>query len=99
MNSDFYDHLFNKHRLIEAVPSNKIIAGWASQLVCLLYPELSTCSYSSANDIKIEFNQLEISLVQILNATKACYTCNNEQVTQDCFHSIPELYRILYTIV
>lgn len=97
MNADFYENLLNKHQLIEAVPSNKVIAAWASHLVCLLYPELSAGSYSFINDIKSEFNQLEISLVNILNATKACYNCNNEQVANQFFDRIPELYRILNT--
>ena len=96
MNKDFFKLLFNKQQQKEAVPTNEVIASWASHLICLLYPEQSLCAYTSANEIEEDYNKLKDDLIHILSATKAC-ECNNEVVAKKFFQSIPELYRLLNT--
>ena len=99
MSQNLYRQILDKQKLIEAVPQNEIIASWASQLIGLLYPELSKFSWESAEKIEEEFNVLKNELVLILETTKACDTCNNKSVANDFFNSIPELYRVLNTDV
>lgn len=94
---DFFNQILNKQQQKEVVPSNEVIAAWASKLICLMFPELSKCSYTSSQEIKAEFEKLEIELVQILNATKACSDCNNEQVSTHFFGKVEEIYRVLNT--
>jgi serine O-acetyltransferase len=79
------------------VPSNEVIAGWATDLIMVLYPELSQNSASSVEAIKDSFDKLEAELVQIMNATKACYNCNNEAVSRKFFSNIPSIYHLLNT--
>lgn len=55
------------------------------------------CSYSSPAEIEEEYYKLEKDLLNILNATRACRDCNNEEVAHRFFQYIPELYRILNT--
>ncbi|RKR85075.1 serine O-acetyltransferase [Mucilaginibacter gracilis] len=97
MDQEFYQHIFNKQRDIEAVPSNQQMADWALQVISLLYPEHSRQAYTSVQQLKAEFDKLEDELCEILDATQACRDCNNDQVAQDFFKLIPELYRLLNT--
>jgi len=97
MKQPFYQHLFNKQQQLEAVPSNDVISQWAEKVICLLYPELSKCLFTSVAEIEKQFRQLEQELYHILQATKACETCNNRQVARMFFDDLPDLYRILNT--
>ena len=97
MNKEFLDQVFKKQQQKEQVPSNKVIADWATSLMCIIYPELSQCSYATINAIEAELKELEIALVKIMNATKACYSCNNEEISEKFFNDLPELYRKLNT--
>ena len=97
MNKVFLDELFSKQHSREPVPNNEVIASWASKLICLLYPELSTCSFGTAIEIKDQFHTLEKELINLLNATKACWDCNNHFIVDQFFDGVPEMYRLLNT--
>ncbi|MEO8110362.1 MAG: serine O-acetyltransferase EpsC [Ginsengibacter sp.] len=97
MKKAFFNELFSRQQRKEIVPSNEVIAAWALHLINLLFPEQSMCSYSSETEIESEYTKLEADLVNILNATRACRNCNNEQIAKEYFEQIPELYRILKT--
>ena len=97
MSKNFLQHIFNKQQHLEQVPPNNIISEWASKLICILYPELSLCKYSSLLAIETALQQMEIELVNIMNATKACHTRNNENISRTFFNELPELHRILQT--
>lgn len=97
MSEEFYQHIYNKQYLIEAVPSNQEIADWAVNLMNLLYPERLTSPDYSINEIKRLFIKQEKELVRILNATKACEDCDNEAIVSEFFKEIPELYRKMNT--
>ncbi|MDQ6842884.1 MAG: serine acetyltransferase [Bacteroidota bacterium] len=97
MNKKFFQQLYNRQQKKEIVPSNEIISSWASHLISLLFPEQSTNSYSSEIEIEEEYLRLEKDLIHLLNATRACNDCNNEQIANEFFANVPELYRILNT--
>src|SRR6476620_5419011 len=97
MNKNLFQEILDKQQKREVVPSNEVIAAWASHLICLLYPELSKATYSSTLEIEEGFQKLETDLVKLLNATKACYDCNNEAVAKDFIGKIPTIYRLLNT--
>lgn len=96
---ELYLHIYNKQERIEAVPSSDVIVGWALNLLNLLYPERLTNQQYSLLEIKNLFHRLENELTSILNATKACYDCNNEFIAHQFFEVVPELYRIMNTDV
>lgn len=95
MEENFYRHIFEKQQHIEAVPPNEVIASWAVRLFHLLYPEQSKQHYASIDHIKAEFRALETDLVVMLNDTKACSHCNNEEVAEEFFRRVPVLYELL----
>ena len=95
MRPDFIKDILLKQQQKEQVPSNEAIADWALQLICVLYPELSKCSYPSINAIEHELNKLQHELTQVLDATKACCDFDHEQVSEEFFGNLPELYRLL----
>ncbi len=99
MRKNFYEELFAKQQLKEPVPNNEVISSWAMGIICLLFPELSICLYQSTSDIEAEFDKLQNDLVKILNATKACWDCNNHLIGNDFFEGLPEIYRVLNTDV
>ncbi|GAC1385562.1 MAG: serine acetyltransferase [Ginsengibacter sp.] len=97
MMKELYKQIISRQPKTELVPSNEVISSWARSLICLLYPELSSKTYSSEDEIKQEFSKLENELTNILNATKACCDCNNDLVAKEFFDLVPEMYRILNT--
>ena len=97
MQPSFYSHIFSQQQYKEAVPSNKEITGWAEQLIFVLFPQLSTCTLASEKAVKEVFDNLQAELVDILNATTACYDCNNAAVAADFFSQVPKIYALLNT--
>src|SRR5688572_7836126 len=97
MSPEFYKHIFNTQQKSEIVPPNDKIATWALNLIRLLYPERSETFFSSPSAIEMEFRKLELELVGLLNATKACSTDDNVEKAHTFFQMIPELYRVLNT--
>lgn len=97
MHTSFFKQILNKQQQKEVIPSNEVIASWASRLICLLFPELSRCSYLSIEEIETEFTKLQFELIKILNATKACSNCDNERVSNIFFSKVEEIYRVLNT--
>ncbi len=99
MEQEFYKHLFNKKQQLESVPSNDEIALWALKLIGLLYPERSKIPFNTINELKEVFTFLKKELFTIMEATGACWHCDNFQLTEVFFDQVPELYRILNTDV
>lgn len=99
MTEEFYKRIFEKHRSAEAIPSNKIIANWAKDLLHLLFPELSKGPITSIEELRDSLGDLEGTLLDILNSTKACTNCNNELVATAFFRSLPEIHTTLQTDV
>jgi serine O-acetyltransferase len=97
MKEKLIKNIFQKQQQKEQVPPNEVISDWASRLICVLYPELSVCTYQSPEGIEDDFTKLEKELVKMLDATKACDDCNHEAVSAAFFHQLPELYRVLNT--
>ena len=97
MTNAFLEEILYKQTHREPVPSNKIIAGWALELIFTLYPELSQHNHLDKDAIKDSFAKLEAELVQIMNATKACSDCNNEALSKTFFTNLPSIYYLLNT--
>ena len=97
MKDELIKNIFQKQQQKEQVPPNEVISDWASRLISVLYPELSRSTYQSPERIHEDFIQLEKELVDILNATKACYDCNHKELSTEFFQQLPELYRLLNT--
>src|SRR5690242_15146129 len=97
MNDEFLNNLYSKQQQKQQVPSNKVIAKWASCLICILFPELSKCKYPSKEAISEELEKLQKELKRILDKTKACSECDHEKVSREFFKQLPELHRMLNT--
>jgi serine O-acetyltransferase len=97
MQQELYQHILDKQQQMEVMPSNEIIAEWASNVIHLLYPEKSRYLFNSKQEIEQQFGELEKQLVKILNATKACNKFDNESVAKKFFSHIPGIYRLLNT--
>src|SRR6202051_1995727 len=97
MNEQFYRQIFDKQQEVEAVPSNKEITSWALQVIRLLFPEQSKQVFATVQQVRDEFSRLEIELCLIMDATKACQNCNNEQLAKAFFEELPGLYQLLNT--
>ena len=97
MNEEFYRQILNKQQQAKSIPSNKAITGWALQVIRLLYPEQSRQVFMSTTELRQEFDKLETELCHVMNATKACSNCNNEQLAKAFFEQLPRLYNLLNT--
>ncbi|GAA4793598.1 serine acetyltransferase [Olivibacter ginsenosidimutans] len=99
MSEEFLQHIYEQQQKVEAVPSNQIIAEWAFNLLDLIYPERLTTPKYSLDALRDRFIALQQTLVEILDATKACKECNNQTVAKHFFEQIPSLYRVMNTDV
>lgn len=97
MKKEFLKDIFLKQQQKEQVPSNEIISDWASRLICILYPELSKCSYPTLESIDDELMKLQQELIRMMDATRACYDFDHIAVSAAFFEQLPELYRVLNT--
>jgi serine O-acetyltransferase len=97
MKKEFYQHLFDKQKQVDAVPPNEHIAAWVLKLISLLFPERSDDFVSSVSELETEFSKLETQITRILNATAACNNCDNAEKAKAFFSGIPGLYRVLNT--
>ncbi len=97
MNENFYRQLFDKQQHVDAVPSNREITLWATQLMRLLYPEQSKQVFTTVEQLKVEFQKLEDELCHVMDATKACESSDNEGLAKEFFEQLPELYDMLNT--
>lgn len=97
MDEHFYNELFDKHNKVDAVPSNKEITSWASNVIRLLFPEHSKQVFNSVEALQLEFEKLEDELCRIMEATKACQACDKRLLSRSVFNQLPDLYSILNT--
>lgn len=97
MDATFLQHLFDKQKRVEAVPSNRQISEWATQVIALLYPEKAESGTLSLADMEQRFTGLEQDLVHILNGTQACMNCDNRDRSRAFFQNLPALYQLLNT--
>src|SRR5687768_1342805 len=97
MKKEFYQQLFLKKQRLQAVPPNKLITGWAENVIHLLYPEQMRNSFASAAEIENAFRKQEAELASLLDATKACEDCDNKLTANQFFEQLPEIYRVLNT--
>jgi len=99
MNKNLLQEILLKQQQKQQVPSNSVVAGWATRLICALYPELSDCTYPDIDALNAEMRKLEVELIRIMDATNACYESNHEAVSAAFFSQLPEIWRILNTDV
>ena len=97
MDASFYQTIYQRQQGIEQVPPNEQIAGWAHQLLQLLYPERSDYFPSSPAVVETDFQKLEDELVLLFEATRACGDCDHRKKAKSFFDSVPDLYRALNT--
>jgi serine O-acetyltransferase len=97
MNEEFYHHIFNKQKRIDAIPSNETIAGWALDVIGLIFPERGSLKHDSPEHLREAFLTLEHVLTGILYATKACGDCDIQSISRSFFEHLPILYQKLNT--
>lgn len=94
-----FNHILNRQKHLELVPSNQVIANWAKHLIEFLFPEQATQLLVSVEAMQVQYDALAAELTTILNATTACHNCNNEDKVNFFFENIPTLYALLNTDV
>lgn len=93
----FIKQLYLQQQAVEKVAPNSKIAGWADNLICLLFPEKSEYRYPSEQALHEAMLALQAELTELLYATKACSSCNIPQTAQQFFATLPEIHRMLLT--
>ena len=57
MNEEFYRQILNKQQQVQAIPSNKEITNWATDVIRLLYPEQAKKTFKSVKHLQDEFKK------------------------------------------
>ncbi|MBC7744066.1 MAG: serine acetyltransferase [Flavobacterium sp.] len=97
MEKNFLQQLESKQQQRQQIPTNKVIAGWASKLISTMYPEISQGTQLDIAAIERNLLESQQELVRIMDATKACSECNHEAVSANFFSQLPEIFRVLNT--
>jgi serine O-acetyltransferase len=97
MDDHFYRHLLDKPKFYRAIPPNKVIAQWALGVIHLLYPENSKKVLINIEQLKAKTRELQEELFEIIEASSTFSRDTCEQLADDFFHNLPELYRVLNT--
>lgn len=97
MDKSFLEYLYNKHQNVEAVPSSKIIAQWATKVFNLLFPERSKEYFRSVDEVEGELWKVGDELRTILDKNSLCRNCEAAQLSISFIDAIPGLYRLLST--
>lgn len=99
MDEKFIQHLYKRQHIVEAIPSNNMIADWAFNLLDLIYPERITSSCYTLSEIRDRFLLLERELIRLINVTRKYRSCDTQTIVKHFFENIPRLYRIMNTDV
>jgi serine O-acetyltransferase len=94
---NFYDNLLDQQQKHERVPSNEEITGWVDRLICVLFPQLSTCVLNSEEEIRNAFARLQQDLEHLLGSTSACREFRKAEVAAKFIERVPEIHRLLNT--
>lgn len=94
---NFFQQIIYKQQLAHRVPPNEVLAKWAANVIALLYPQLSTVSHTTVDELIHTSDVLQKELEQILCATKDCSKFDNADVSNRFFEELPEIYRLLNT--
>lgn len=97
MKDEFLKQIFQKQQQKQKVPSNTVIASWATRLIYNLYPALSADSFDSPKAIGDGFSLLKTELVQLLDGIQAFCDVDHNKASQHFFDRLPEIYRVLNT--
>lgn len=95
MDPSFFQHILQKHQNIDSIPPNEVVAGWAIDLIRLLFPQQAKTDFEHIDQIKNKFQELEDRLLHILKNTKACDGCNNPDTVHTFFRDLPKIYALL----
>ncbi len=95
----FVDALYKRQSCYEAVPENDKIAGWAEDLIGLLFPEKGGSLLSEREAIESRLLISQERLTELMTKTKACSTCDIPRIYADFFMGLPKIYNLLNTDV
>lgn len=91
MDKVFINELYQHQAGIEPVPSNQRIAHWASQVLCVLYPEKAECLFASAEAMLAKWEELKDELESLLKSTAACRFQDPGEKAAAFFSELPSL--------
>ncbi|SMG42426.1 serine O-acetyltransferase [Sphingobacterium psychroaquaticum] len=94
---DFYNHIYQKQREVQDMPSNKRIAAWATSLLHLLFPDRSSASLKDVDAVRAAFAASEKVLLELLVKTKACSDCDNTRISHLFYQDLPGVYHVMLT--
>lgn len=94
---EFFEHLLYQQQKQERVPSNDEIRNWAEKLICVMFPQLSTCVLTSMEEMQQAFRKLSGELEIMMSSTTACKEFNRSALAEKFFNRVPEIYRLLNT--
>lgn len=94
---DFYNHIYQKQREVQDMPSNKRIAAWATSLLHLLFPDRSSASLKDVDAVRAAFAASEKVLLELLVKTKACAECDNTRISHLFYQDLPGVYQVMLT--
>jgi serine O-acetyltransferase len=96
MNDDLYRQILGRPVNGNTIPSNEIIAGWALDVINMLFPEHARSTFTTAAELKQEASRLTSQLIRIIVSTG-----NSEQgsgqVADEFFANLAGIYEVLLT--
>jgi serine O-acetyltransferase len=96
MNNDLYRRILERPVNGNTIPSNETIAGWALDVINLLFPEHARNTFTTAVELKQEASRLTLQLTSII-ASAGSSEQGSGQVADEFFANLAAIYEVLLT--
>ncbi|MDB5000566.1 MAG: serine acetyltransferase [Mucilaginibacter sp.] len=97
MNDDLYRRILERPVNGNTIPSNETIAGWALDVINLLFPEHARNTFTTATELKQEASRLNLQLTRIIIASTHNTEHGSRQVADEFFANLATVYEVLLT--
>lgn len=97
MNDDLYRRILERPVNGNMIPSNETIAGWALDVINLLFPEHARNTFTTIAELKQEAYRLTLQLTHIITGSAGSLEQGSGQVADDFFTNLAAVYEVLLT--
>lgn len=97
MNNDLYSRILQRPVTGKLIPSNDAIAGWAMDIMNLLFPEQVRKTFSNLPDLQQEVCRLKLQLAGVISAAMERNEADSLALAEGFFEKLEDIYDLLLT--
>lgn len=95
MNNDLFSRILNRPVNGKLIPSNDVIAGWALDVMNLLFPEHARNSFNTVEAMEQEASRLQVQLTEIIGPVTDSNNWESLPLAAAFFDKLGDIYNLL----